>query len=116
MRYREATTACLTAIVLMQVANVFVCRSETTPARLRGMLSNPLIVAGVAAELLAIAAIDYTAIGQAIFGTAHLAAGPWLIAAAFLPVLLLVDGIVKRVAFRDSRPVTPARTTAALTG
>ena len=38
--YRQATTACLTAIVLTQIANVFACRSETTPARLREMLSN----------------------------------------------------------------------------
>jgi len=98
--YRQATTACLTAIVLIQVANVFACRSETTPARLRAALSNRLIVGGVAAELLVIAAIDYTPLGHAIFGTAAISIGPWLVAAAFVPVLLVVDRIAKRFASR----------------
>ena len=97
--YRQATTACLTAIVLMQVANVFACRSETRPAQRRGMFSNRLIAAGIAAELLLIAAIDYTPIGQAIFGTAAISVGPWLIAAAFLPVLLALDALFKRLTF-----------------
>ena len=102
--YRQATSACLTAIVLVQVANVFACRSETTPARLRGMFSNRLIVAGVAAELLLIGAIDYTPIGETIFGTAAISIGPWLIAAAFLPVLLIVDRVSKTLGFNYFPP------------
>ena len=38
--YLRATTACLSAIVVTQVANVLACRSETRPVNVKGMLSN----------------------------------------------------------------------------
>ena len=93
--YRESTTACLTAIVLMQVANVFACRSETVPPTAAGLLSNRLIVVGVLVELTLIVLIDYTPVGHAIFGTAGISWEPWAVALAFLPVLLAVDTLVK---------------------
>src|SRR5262249_27407279 len=44
--YREATTACLSAIILMQVANVFLCRSDRASAFAFGLFSNRLILLG----------------------------------------------------------------------
>ena len=85
-------------LVLTQVANVFACRSESTPARLRDVLSNCLIVCGVAAELLLMAAIDDLRFGHSALGTAALPIGPWLVAVVFLPVLLLIDRAAKRAA------------------
>ena len=44
--YLQATTACLSAIVVMQIVNVFLCRSERQPLLARNLLSNKLILAG----------------------------------------------------------------------
>jgi magnesium-transporting ATPase (P-type) len=48
--YRQATTACLTAIVLMQVVNVHLCRSRRASIASRPPWENPLITAGIIAE------------------------------------------------------------------
>ena len=45
--YRQATTACLTAIVLMQVVNVYLCRTRRAPIRSRRFFSNQLITIGI---------------------------------------------------------------------
>ncbi|MGE3500897.1 MAG: cation-translocating P-type ATPase [Porticoccaceae bacterium] len=81
--YRQATTACLAAIVLAQVANLFVCRhprASTLSLRLRG---NRLLVWGVAVELVLLLAIVYTPWGQRLFGTAALSWPVWLFALPF---------------------------------
>ena len=67
--YRQATTACLTAIVLMQVVNVHVCRSRRRSILSRPLFENRLITVGIIAEVLVILAIDYTTVGNAVFGT-----------------------------------------------
>lgn len=99
--YRQATTACLSAIVLMQVVNVFLCRNE------RGALfgtgpANRLIWAGVAFELLLIALIDYTSLGNWLFGTAPLALDAWLFMLPFALAMVLLEGLRKRVMLRGS--------------
>ena len=94
--YLRATTACLSAIVVTQVANVFACRSETRPVTAKGILSNRLLVAGVLIELLVIAGIDYTPWGHRIFGTAAIGWTPWAVALPFAAALLVLDGLWKR--------------------
>jgi calcium-translocating P-type ATPase len=94
--YLRATTACLTAIVIMQAANVFACRSETRPVAARGLLTNRLLIAGVLIELLLIAGIDYTPWGQRIFGTAAIGWTPWIVALPFAAALLVLDALWKR--------------------
>jgi sodium/potassium-transporting ATPase subunit alpha len=64
--YLRATTACLTAIVVTQAANVFACRSETRHVA-AVVLPNRLLMAGVVIELVLIAGIDRavsTSLGQ----------------------------------------------------
>ena len=68
--YLQATTATLTAIIVMQVMNVFLCRSGTESIFSQGPLGNRLILWGVAAEIALILAIDYTPWGNLVFGTA----------------------------------------------
>lgn len=96
--YRQATTACLTAIVLMQVANVFLCRSATASAVDPGAFRNPLIVIGIAVELGLIPLIDYTAAGQMLLGTAPLASHVWLFVVPFALSMLLLDEGRKAIA------------------
>ena len=80
--YLQATTACLTTIVVMQVMNVFLCRHPLKSALSFGLLSNPLILLGIAAELLMLLFIVYTPTGNWLFGTAPVGAEVWLLALA----------------------------------
>src|SRR6185436_4684902 len=89
--YRQATTACLTAIVLMQVVNVHLCRSRRTSIGSRPLFENALITAGIVAEVALILAIDYTALGNAMFGTAPIGYEAWLVALAFAAAMLLLE-------------------------
>ena len=80
--YLQATTACLTTIVMMQVMNVFLCRHPLKSSLSFGLFSNPLIWLGIAAELLMMLFIIYTPAGNWLFGTAPVGADVWLIALA----------------------------------
>ena len=104
--YLRSTTACLTAIVITQVANVFACRSETRPVVAKGILSNRLLVAGVLIELLLIAGIDYTPWGHRVFGTAAIGWTPWAVALPFAAALLVLDGLWKRHRGRANRCIS----------
>ena len=95
--YLRATTACLATVVVMQVANLFACRDERQSVRARGLFENPLLLAGVAAELSLIALVVYTAPGQALFGTAPLQARDWLLAVPFALALLAADDVRKKL-------------------
>ncbi len=81
--YRQATTACLAAIVLAQMVNLFVCRHPREAAWRLPLGANPLIVAGLAVEAGLLLAIVYTEIGNRLFGTAPLPFDAWLFALPF---------------------------------
>jgi magnesium-transporting ATPase (P-type) len=101
--YRQATTACLTAIVVMQVVNVHLCRSRRTSIVSRPFFDNPLITAGVVAELVLILLIVYTAPGHAVFGTAALGREPWLLVLPFALAMLLLEEMRKALMRRRER-------------
>jgi calcium-translocating P-type ATPase len=89
--YRQATTACLTAIVLMQVVNVHLCRSRRASIGSRPPFENPLITAGILAEVALILAIDYTDLGNAMFGTAPIGYKAWLVVLPFAVAMLVLE-------------------------
>ena len=90
--YLQATTACLSAIVVMQIANVFLCRSDRRSAFTSRLFTNKLILAGIATEITLIALIDYTPWGNVLFGTAPIPPAVWLLSIAFaLGVLALEE-------------------------
>ncbi|HQY48535.1 MAG TPA: HAD-IC family P-type ATPase, partial [Usitatibacteraceae bacterium] len=96
--YLEATTACLAAIVVAQVVNVFLCRHPQEPALPFRYGDNPLLVAGIAFELALILAIVYTPAGNAAFGTRPLGPGPWLAMVAMALAIGLLEEARKRIA------------------
>jgi magnesium-transporting ATPase (P-type) len=98
--YLQATTACLTAIVVTQVVNVFLCRHPLDSAFAFGLAGNPLILWGVAVELGLILIIVYTPWGNLAFGTAPIGAEVWLFAALFAVVMLALEELRKAVARR----------------
>ncbi|MES1204334.1 MAG: cation-transporting P-type ATPase [Pseudomonadota bacterium] len=101
--YLQATTACLSAIVVMQIGNVFLCRSERASLLARGLFSNRLILAGIAAEIVFIGLIDYTPWGNALFGTAPLPAAVWLFIVPFAVGMLALEELRKWLV-RSRRP------------
>jgi sodium/potassium-transporting ATPase subunit alpha len=89
--YLQATTACLTAIIVCQVANVFACRSLRESIFTIGWTTNKLIFLGVAVELLLQFFIVYHPWGHALFGTAPLPLTLWLALIPFAVFLLLAE-------------------------
>jgi calcium-translocating P-type ATPase len=89
--YLQATSACLAAIVLTQVVNVFLCRDPLRSAFSPGLAANPFIFWGIAFELALLAAILYTPWGQALFGTAALPLQVWLFLLPFAAAMLALE-------------------------
>jgi sodium/potassium-transporting ATPase subunit alpha len=102
--YLQATTACLAAIVVAQVVNVFNCRHPRVSAWRFRLGSNPLLLAGIAAEIVLIMAIVYTPLGNAAFGTAPLPAAVWAVAIALGIAFLLLEELRKWLLRRYGHP------------
>lgn len=107
--YLQATTACLSAIIVMQVVNVFLCRSERAPMFSFGLAGNRMIVFGILAELALIACIGYTAIGNRLFGTRPISWQVWLFAVPFAAGMLAMEEGRKWLVRRASRESTRRR-------
>ena len=93
--YLQATAACLSTIVLLQVINVFLCRSENRSLFSKDFLGNRLIVWGVLLEIALIMLIDYTPWCNAVLGTAPLPMKVWLFVIPFAGALLFLEEIRK---------------------
>ena len=113
--YRQATTACLTAIVVMQVVNVHLCRSRKASVFWRPPLGNPVITAGIIAEVALILLIDYTGTGNRLFGTAPLDFTAWLVVLPFAAAMLIAEELRKVIVRRhESRPASASGPTEGL--
>ncbi|HSA78589.1 MAG TPA: cation-transporting P-type ATPase [Nitrospirota bacterium] len=89
--YMQATTACLTAIIVTQVTNVFACRSYRESLFSIGFYTNRLIFAGIAVELLLQLFIVYHPFGNKIFSTSPLPWTTWFVLVPFALALLLAE-------------------------
>ncbi len=101
--YLQATAACLSAIIAMQVVNVFLCRHPAMSVFGRGRRRNPLIWYGLGFELLLLLLIDYTPWGNALFGTAPLGIEVWLFIVPFGIGMLLLEELRKLMVRRRMR-------------
>ncbi len=91
LTYVQATTACLSAIIAMQVVNVWLCRHPQLSVFDRSLPPNRLVWLGIAFELLLLVLIDYTPWGNALFGTAALPLAVWLYIVPFMLGMLLLE-------------------------
>lgn len=108
--YLQATTACLGTIVVLQIVNVFQCRSDTRSALGAKFFQNPLIFAGIATEILLMAWISYSNWGNAFFGTAPVAYSVWLLTLPLALGMWLLEELRKLLVrrHRARRTATPA--------
>ncbi|MGQ4486059.1 cation-translocating P-type ATPase [Streptomyces sp. SAS_281] len=100
--YVTATTATFAGIVACQVGTAFAARTDHAPLRAIGVLSNPLLLAGIAFELAFTAALVYAPPLQHLFGTAALPPDVVLLLAAF-PFLVWGTDELRRARRRRSR-------------
>ena len=96
--YLQATTGCLSAIVVLQISNVFLCRSATRSIFSTGILGNPLIWGGVLVEIALVVLIDYTPWGNFIFGTAAIGVRVWLFLVPCAIAMLIAEEARKSIA------------------
>jgi sodium/potassium-transporting ATPase subunit alpha len=95
--YMQATTACLTAIIVTQVANVFACRSFSESVFSTGFFSNKLIFIGIAFELMLQLFIVYHPWGNKIFSTYPIPANIWFILIHFAIILFIAEEMRKLI-------------------
>ena len=93
--YLQATTACLTAIIVMQIANVFLCRSASRSLLATGLLGNRLIIWGVILEVAMVLLIDYTPWGNFLLSTSPVTGAVWLFIVPFAAGLLVLEEVRK---------------------
>jgi sodium/potassium-transporting ATPase subunit alpha len=92
---RQASTATFLGIVMMQISNVFACRSADQSLFRLGLFSNRLILAGIAVELALAATIIYLPLANWIFGTAPLSWRVWAFLVPFSLGLLVAEELRK---------------------
>jgi magnesium-transporting ATPase (P-type) len=95
---RQAATATFLGIVILQISNVFACRSFKDSIFKLGFFSNKLVILGIIAEIALSAFIIYHPWGNKIFGTAPLSINVWLLLIPFSVGLLLAEELRKWVA------------------
>jgi len=95
-QYLRATTACLSAIIVMQIVNVFLCRSPDRSLWSTGLGGNPLILSGAVLEIGLVLLIAYTVVGNFVFGTAPIGKEVWLFIMPFAVAMLVLEELRKR--------------------
>ena len=103
--YRRATTMTLAGIVAGQVGNVFACRTDRQSLFTIGLGGNPLVFAGIGAEIGLLLLLIGVPPLREVFGLAPLTLREWPLLLLFPPAMLLLEELRKALARR--RSVTP---------
>lgn len=93
--YMQAITAFFSAIIICQIANVFVSRTRFQSVFSMGFFSNRMVLLGIASELLILALIIWNPVANLIFNTAPIDFKYMLLAVPFAVFLLGVDELRK---------------------
>ena len=100
----KAATIVFLGIVVMQIANVFSCRSDRHSVFNLGFFSNKLIFVGIAFELLFTAAIIYIPFLQKVFQTTSIGWTEWAILLIFMVIIFFLEELRKKI-FSKKPPV-----------
>jgi magnesium-transporting ATPase (P-type) len=91
----KAMTMVYVGIVVLQIANVFSCRSEKYSAFKFGFFSNKLILLGIIFELILVPIIIYTPFFQKIFQTIGIGWRDWSILVVFMIIIFFLEELRK---------------------
>ena len=92
----QATTTVFAGIVIMQIANVFACRSENQSIFRIGFLNNPLILLGILFEIAFTGALIYIPAFQTIFSTTAIGWRAWGLLIVFMVFIFFIEEGRKR--------------------
>jgi magnesium-transporting ATPase (P-type) len=95
--YIQATTMTMAGIVMAQVGAGIGWRTNRQPVAEIGLLSNRLLLVGIAVEVAMIAMLAYTPGLQGVFHTGALGPWHWLFLLAWPPVVLAAEEARKAV-------------------
>jgi magnesium-transporting ATPase (P-type) len=93
----KAITMIFLGIVIMQIANIFSCRSEKYSAFKLGFFSNKLIFWGIVFELIFASIIIYTPFFQKVFQTTAIGWSDWAILFIFALLIFLAEELRKKL-------------------
>jgi len=93
--YLQATTACLSTIIVLQIVNVFLCRSATRSVFSTGLGGNRLITVGVLSEIAILLLINYSPWANSILGTAPIGAAVWSFIVPFTVGMFVLEEVRK---------------------
>jgi magnesium-transporting ATPase (P-type) len=91
--YMQATTACLSAIIVLQIVTVFLCRSAVRSVFAMPLFDNRWILCGVALEAALLAVYNYLPLANWLLDTSPVPPMVWLLIVPMaLGVLALEEG------------------------
>ncbi len=99
----QASTATFLGIVIMQIGNVFACKTQSESVFKAGIFSNRLILWGILAEVIISALIIYHPWGNGIFSTSPVPFTLWLTLIPFGVLVFAADEVRKRMALTGIR-------------
>ncbi len=99
----RATTMVFAGIIVMQIANVFACRSEKQSVFRLGFFNNKLILWGILFEIIFTCALIYVPAFQTVFNTAPIGWTDWGLLIAFMIIIFFLEELRKRVSSLGSR-------------
>lgn len=91
--YRTAVTAFFASIIFCQIADVIICRTRRQSLLTVGILSNRLVLLGIASELTLLALISYLPIANQFFSTQPLQLWQLLLSVPFALLIIVADEI-----------------------
>jgi len=94
----KAMTTVFVGVVVMQIANVFACRSEKYSTFKIGFFNNKLILWGIVFELIFTCLLIYLPFFQKIFNTIGLGWQEWGILCVFMVVIFFLEELRKKMA------------------
>lgn len=95
----KAMTVMFVGIVVMQIANVFACRSEKYSVFKIGFFNNKLMLWGIIFELIFTCGIIYIPFFQKIFNTTGLGWQEWGILFAFMVIIFFLEELRKKFTY-----------------
>jgi sodium/potassium-transporting ATPase subunit alpha len=103
----KAATATFLGIVLMQIANVFACRTHSDSIFKVGIFSNRIVLWGILVEIILSSFIIYHPWGNKIFSTAPIPLTVWLILIPFVVLLFFAAELKKFILRRVQERFSP---------